>query len=948
MQLALWSSEVELVVRASWKWQWPMTRKRLGEVLLEAGLIDAGQLEAALHQQASWGGRIGKILLDSGFIGEEQLADGLAVHLGCPRASLRGFQVPPALASLIPVATAEKFHAVPIDMIWQAGAEALVVATSDPTNFEALEQLARETGKRVVAVLASESEVSGVIRRSLYGASQPWPAPLLAPPHTTPPAAAGDWFLPSDTGTFLLTEEASPTDVPDAVPAQANDATPLSLENTGPFGAANAYIGGDDDLPRGYSGSWWPTASNAMPAGGRPPSPGGEGRLLPGAAPPQDTEGPFGADAPLPVGQTGSWWLQASAEKPPQEVPPWNSPVEVVPAAVTRPEVVHPPSLEDLPRGFSGSWWPATPGDGVAPPTSMLVNSRTEGEAARVAPDDVALLDRANGGGATGESPGSDASAAKQHEPVPAEGTSLVGRDAMHALPAATPVPPQPHHGGETRTIPDDWGSLVDNPPEARQAEAPTPRPLPGPPMPVVDEGDEITAREVAVLRLPPDRSPMGFAAPPAVATADTWDGDSFIGGEVRSAGLLDGPQPPATTSHSPPSDVALTSAAEVISEPRLPRSVLVADTGALSPSYSPGETSGSAVVIPAGEPSTQTGREVSETLDVVIEADVLPSNRWEHTDALDVVVEPEALLDEKREHTDALDVVVDVVAMPDSTPERSEVLDVVVEETTTQAGTKAHSDTLNVIVDETAMLDGVHGFADALDVVGDADVAPQGFESKGVTSAIVEVQPLAPSRLLTSLDVYVLERPSVARRFSTTASAADEWPPMPSGLASFAVMLPTPPGSWSSQAGFSDSIALLRKCVGSLAPLPHLAVASIAMGSSVFSEVDDTPNLVRRTAPVAVVPLAAPTHEPLETEGDMLAADGVGLASTWQSAAERPLLTKEVPNELEIPARRRALEAPVAVEPVTKPTPLHSYAAAGPRQEVAEVAPWGFLGSKR
>jgi hypothetical protein len=226
--------------------------------------------------------------------------------------------------------------------------------------------------------------------------------------------------------------------------------------------------------------------------------------------------------------------------------------------------------------------------------------------------------------------------------------------------------------------------------------------------------------------------------------------------------------------------------------------------------------------------------------------------------------------------------------------------------------------------------------------------MAPQAFESEGLTGDIVEAQPLAHSRLLTSLDVYVLERPSVARRFSTTASVADEWPPMPSGLASLAVMLPTPPGSCSSQAGFADSIALLRKRVGSLASLPHLAVASIAMGSSVFSEVDHAPNLVLRTAPVAVVPLAAPMHEPPKTGGDGLAVDAVGLASTWQSAAERPLLTKEVPNELEIPARRRALEAPVAVEPVTKPTPLHSYAAAGPRQEVAEVAPWGFLGSKR
>jgi len=46
------------------------TRKKLGEMLIEADLIDEVQLKAALAHQKEWGGRVGSILVNSGFVKE--------------------------------------------------------------------------------------------------------------------------------------------------------------------------------------------------------------------------------------------------------------------------------------------------------------------------------------------------------------------------------------------------------------------------------------------------------------------------------------------------------------------------------------------------------------------------------------------------------------------------------------------------------------------------------------------------------------------------------------------------------------------------------------------------------------------------------------------------------------------------------------------------------------
>ena len=63
-------------------------RKRLGDILIERGLLNEQQLQLALEDQRTSGDKLGDILVRLGYITAEKMADALSVHLGYPRVDL--------------------------------------------------------------------------------------------------------------------------------------------------------------------------------------------------------------------------------------------------------------------------------------------------------------------------------------------------------------------------------------------------------------------------------------------------------------------------------------------------------------------------------------------------------------------------------------------------------------------------------------------------------------------------------------------------------------------------------------------------------------------------------------------------------------------------------------------------------------------------------------------
>lgn len=134
--------------------------KRLGEMLVDAGLITPGQLQSAITHQKIAKGRLGSNLVALGFITEEVLMDFLAQQTGTPRVDIRSANPPVQLLKLIPQRMAEQFTMLPVAF---KEPKSLVLAMSDPLDLNALDSARFASGMNVEPVVASHSALRQMI-----------------------------------------------------------------------------------------------------------------------------------------------------------------------------------------------------------------------------------------------------------------------------------------------------------------------------------------------------------------------------------------------------------------------------------------------------------------------------------------------------------------------------------------------------------------------------------------------------------------------------------------------------------------------------------------------------------------------------------------------------------------------------------------------------------------
>ena len=142
-------------------------RKRLGDLLIEAGLISAEQLEKALSVQKKTGERLGRVLINLGYVTEESMIEVLEFQLGVPHVDLHAVTVPREIAAAIPGSLAERYSVIPI----KKEGKKITLAMVDPTNFFAIDDVRLASGMEVEPVIAAEREVLRAIQQS-YGASE--------------------------------------------------------------------------------------------------------------------------------------------------------------------------------------------------------------------------------------------------------------------------------------------------------------------------------------------------------------------------------------------------------------------------------------------------------------------------------------------------------------------------------------------------------------------------------------------------------------------------------------------------------------------------------------------------------------------------------------------------------------------------------------------------------
>lgn len=137
--------------------------QKIGQALLDAGMITPTQLSAALGEQARWGNRIGETLVQLGFLPERALIRILSERIGFPAVDLNGRTIPPDVLDLIPSEIAGKYTALPIVKEREAGREILYVAMEDPSNLSATDDLAFRTGCELRPCLAGPVQIRKAI-----------------------------------------------------------------------------------------------------------------------------------------------------------------------------------------------------------------------------------------------------------------------------------------------------------------------------------------------------------------------------------------------------------------------------------------------------------------------------------------------------------------------------------------------------------------------------------------------------------------------------------------------------------------------------------------------------------------------------------------------------------------------------------------------------------------
>ena len=129
--------------------------ERIGQLLVKENLISADQLSKARDEATVKGQRLGAQITQLGFLDEGELTDFVAKQYGVPSMDLDQIEIDPEVAQLIPQEVVQKHNVMPIN---RAGST-LILATADPSNIFALDDIKFLTGYNIQPVVASEEAI---------------------------------------------------------------------------------------------------------------------------------------------------------------------------------------------------------------------------------------------------------------------------------------------------------------------------------------------------------------------------------------------------------------------------------------------------------------------------------------------------------------------------------------------------------------------------------------------------------------------------------------------------------------------------------------------------------------------------------------------------------------------------------------------------------------------
>ncbi|MFN1651555.1 GspE/PulE family protein [Vibrio rotiferianus] len=131
-------------------------RKRLGDLLVEEGIVTEEQVQQALASQHETGQKLGDALIALGFISEKQMLNFLSQQLGLPLIDLSRAPIDADAVQLLPEVHARRLRA----MVVAQNGDTLRVAMSDPADLFTQESLMNLLGEYALEfIIASERQL---------------------------------------------------------------------------------------------------------------------------------------------------------------------------------------------------------------------------------------------------------------------------------------------------------------------------------------------------------------------------------------------------------------------------------------------------------------------------------------------------------------------------------------------------------------------------------------------------------------------------------------------------------------------------------------------------------------------------------------------------------------------------------------------------------------------
>jgi type IV pilus assembly protein PilB len=157
------------------------TRPTLSSILVDGGVVTQEQVDAAFQRQLETGRLIGESLVELGYTSEENIGWGLSKQLGIPYVDIQTGAADLELVRKFPDALLRRLKAAPLFK----SQDEVVIAMSDPSDPDAVEQLRAAAGSEVALVIGCPSSIRRVLD-SVFGPERDSTASSSAVPRTAP------------------------------------------------------------------------------------------------------------------------------------------------------------------------------------------------------------------------------------------------------------------------------------------------------------------------------------------------------------------------------------------------------------------------------------------------------------------------------------------------------------------------------------------------------------------------------------------------------------------------------------------------------------------------------------------------------------------------------------------------------------------------------------------